>query len=83
MTEFKDFCSMSYKTLKRPQTVICLPKSHPSSCQKASCSQSPLQMAELLGVSDKQSILAQSRPCVCDGTYGHAGHPLAQTTDVT
>lgn len=29
------------------------------------------------------SILAQRCPSICDGTYGHAGHRLAQTTDVT
>uniref|UniRef100_A0A3Q3LHG2 Phospholipid-transporting ATPase n=1 Tax=Mastacembelus armatus TaxID=205130 RepID=A0A3Q3LHG2_9TELE len=27
------------------------------------------------------SILAQICPCVCDGTYGHAGHHLAHSTD--
>lgn len=53
---------MSKYTLKRPQTVICLPKSHPSLCQKASWSQSLLQMAELLGVSDEHIHFGSKLP---------------------
>uniref|UniRef100_A0A673BU08 Phospholipid-transporting ATPase n=1 Tax=Sphaeramia orbicularis TaxID=375764 RepID=A0A673BU08_9TELE len=49
----------------------------------ASWSQSPLQMAELFVSVMSTSILAQSCPCVCGRTYGHAGHRLAQITDVT
>lgn len=46
----------------RTSTDICLPKSHRSLCQKASQSQSLLQMAELLGVSNERIHFGSSWP---------------------
>uniref|UniRef100_A0A3B4XPF6 Phospholipid-transporting ATPase n=1 Tax=Seriola lalandi dorsalis TaxID=1841481 RepID=A0A3B4XPF6_SERLL len=46
----------------KENAAICLPESHPSLCQKASWSQSPLQMAELLGVSDEHIHFGSKLP---------------------